>query len=275
MRKINLNILVAVCVFLAVLAGAAAADTHYVDPNDSIQAAIDAASDYDEIEVAPGTYTEAIDFKGKAVRLYSSGGPGATTIDGNNANHVVQCVSGEDANTILEGFTITDGNANGSSGPYFNGGGMLNSGSSPTVTNCIFTVNTADYGGGMYNSGSSPTVTDCNFINNIAMHSGGGMYSKDDSNSIVNNCTFIGNDALGTAADNGGGGMYNFYSNPTVTNCTFSSNSAPWEGGGMHNSNSSPTMTNCMFSGNSSTSGGVMHNYYSSPILTNCEFLGN
>ncbi|NIS81651.1 MAG: hypothetical protein GTO14_15925, partial [Anaerolineales bacterium] len=72
----------------------------------SIQAAIDDANDGDEIEVAPGTYNEAIDFKGKAVRLYSSGGPEVTTINATGLNSsVVQCISGEDANTVLDGFT--------------------------------------------------------------------------------------------------------------------------------------------------------------------------
>ena len=67
----------------------------------SIQAAINDANDGDEIEASPGTYYEAINFKGKAVRLYSSGGHDVTTVDGSGAYHVVQCVSGEDANTIL------------------------------------------------------------------------------------------------------------------------------------------------------------------------------
>jgi hypothetical protein len=39
---------------------------------------------------------------------------------------------------------------------------MSNSGSSPTVTNCTFSGNSADYGGGMFNTNnSSPTVTNC------------------------------------------------------------------------------------------------------------------
>lgn len=57
------------------LAGLVEATTYYVSPGQSIQAAIDGASDTDQIEVAPGTYTEVIDFLGKAVRLYSSGEP--------------------------------------------------------------------------------------------------------------------------------------------------------------------------------------------------------
>ncbi len=51
------------------------------DPYCSIQTAIDAAVDTDEIVVAPGTYFETINFLGKAVNLRSSGGPGATIID--------------------------------------------------------------------------------------------------------------------------------------------------------------------------------------------------
>ncbi|NIP53888.1 MAG: hypothetical protein GWN67_16885, partial [Phycisphaerae bacterium] len=106
-------------------------------PFDSIQEAIDVAINGDEIEVSPGTYNETINFNGKAIRLYSIGGPDVTTIDGTGHYHVVQCVNGEGVNTILEGFTITGGNANGTF-PHDSGAGMLNSGSSPTVTNCTF-----------------------------------------------------------------------------------------------------------------------------------------
>ena len=131
-----------------------------LDPYCSIQTAIDNAVDTDEIVVAPGTYFEAINFLGKAITLWSSDGPEVTTIDGTGNFHVVQCVSGEGPNTILDGFTITGGNANGTS-PDNAGGGMLNFSSSPTVTNCTFTGNTSgSAGGGMYNFFmSSPTVT--------------------------------------------------------------------------------------------------------------------
>jgi hypothetical protein len=50
---------------------------------DSIQESIDGAGNGDQIEVRPGTYHEAINFNGKAVRLYSSGGYSVTTINGN------------------------------------------------------------------------------------------------------------------------------------------------------------------------------------------------
>src|SRR4030042_3272667 len=96
------------CIFMMALEKLAAADTHYVPSQHTpIQAAIDASTNGDQIEVTPGTYYEAIIFNGKAVRLYSSGGASVTTINGTGHYHVVQCVSDEDANTILEGFTIT------------------------------------------------------------------------------------------------------------------------------------------------------------------------
>jgi hypothetical protein len=240
--------------FLAVLAGPATGRTIYVDPNGSadfttIQAAIEDANDGDEIEVTPGTYNEAINFNGKAVRLYSSGGPEVTTIDANGipgAYHVVQCVSGEDANTVLDGFTISDGNAYGPDPNDQSGGGMFNYQSSPIVTNCTFSGNSAEYyGGGMSNiNNSSPMVTNCAFSGNDATY-GGGMHTLNNSNPTVTNCTFSGN-----AAISWGGGMRNFGSSPTVTNCTFSGNTVKYQsGGGMHNYDSSPTITNCIFWG--------------------------
>jgi len=241
----------------------------------TIQAGIDAAVDGDEVVVAPGTYLESIDFLGKAIWLRSSAGAELTMIDGTGNFHVVACGSGEGPDTVLSGFTITGGNANGSP-PDDDGGGMFNyNGSSPTVTNCTFSDNSASFfGGGMRNANSSsPTVTNCTFTGNEAGLIGGGMHNG-SSSPTVTNCTFTGNSAVFNA-----GGMSNFAnSSPTVTNCTFSGNSASSSGGGMRNANaSSPTVTNCTFSGNSaSSSGGGMYNdNASSPTVINCTFSGN
>jgi parallel beta-helix repeat protein len=247
----------------------------------TIQEAIDDANDGDEIEVAAGTYNEAINFNGKAVQLYSSSGPLVTIIDANGitgAYHAVQCVSGEDANTILEGFTITGGNANGPSYPDRDGGGMYNVGSSPTVTNCIFKNNKANHGGGMLNVSGSPTVTGCTFQNNVASGGtigGGGMYNH-NSSPLVTNCTFSGN--YGEAW--GGGGMFNAAgSNPTLINCMFSDNNAVGGGGGIYNGDDTmPILTNCTFSGNLGGplgGGGMFNATGSNPTLINCMFSDN
>jgi unsaturated chondroitin disaccharide hydrolase len=196
--------------------------------------------------------------------------------NGENSYHVFHHPNDTNLNTtaILDGFTITAGNSNGSH-PHYYGGGMRNYESSPTVTNCTFAGNSADYfGGGMYNFKSSPRVTDCVFIGNSTVY-GGGMYNE-QSSPTVTNCTFISNSAKGAYSD--GGGMCNFESSSTVTNCTFTGNSAE-DGGGMRNINCNPILTNCIFWGNTASSGNNeiynWNNIYSStPIISYCDIAG-
>ena len=192
--------------------------------------------------------------------------------NGENSYHVV---TGTDvgSNALLDGFTVTGGNADGSYNNY--GGGMYSSSGSPTLANCTFSGNSANIlGGGMHNEeNSNPTLTNCTFTDNWSQSFGGGMCNLGNSSPTLTNCTFTGN-----AASYGGGGMFNCsYSSPTLTNCTFSGNSAYIEGGGMDNEDdSSPTLTNCTFSGNSTDNiGGGMCNWDSSPTLANCTFSGN
>ncbi len=147
------------CVVAAILLAVSSAQAAIINvPGDqpTIQAAIDIAVFGDEVVVAPGIYTEAIDFVGKAITVRSSGGPVATTISAAGpSDSVVKCVSGEGPTTVLDGFTITGAFNNG--GP----GGLEISGSSPTVTNCIIAGNVGTSGGGMDNNDSSPTVINC------------------------------------------------------------------------------------------------------------------
>ena len=89
--------------------------------------------------------------------------------DDNDCYHVFYQPSGLASSAILDGFTIKGGNANNSAWPHDYGGGMYNYSSSPTITNCTFTSNSAGYGGGMGNySYSSPTLTNCTFTSNSA-----------------------------------------------------------------------------------------------------------
>jgi hypothetical protein len=54
----------------------------------TIQAGINAANNGDTVLIAPGTYYENIDLKGKAIMVMSSGGATASTIDGGNKEGV-------------------------------------------------------------------------------------------------------------------------------------------------------------------------------------------
>ena len=268
--------LIVLAVSLAVAsATTATADILHV-PGDfpTIQEAIDAAVDGDEVEVHPGTYNETINLLGKTITVRSSDGPEVTIIDAQQTGTVVTCNSGEGPDTVLEGFTITGGTGTDPGGGDLVGGGMYNSGSSPTVANCTFSGNGAGFGGGMINaSGSNPTVTGCTFNNNLAGVAGGGMFNS-SSSPTVTNCTFTENF---TGPGGVGGGMINASgSNPTVTGCTFNNNLAGVAGGGMVNSSeSNPTVTNCTFTANSAGGGGGMYNRSSSPTVTNCTFSGN
>ncbi len=227
-----------------------------------------------------------------------SGDIGTVGDNSDNSYHVFYHPSGLglDSSAVLDGFTITGGNANGDY-PDSEGGGMYNNGSSPTLSNCTFSENSAKYGGGMLNttlaeptltgctfSGNSawygagvfnyyvsPTLTNCTFSGNSADYGGGGM-SNSGNSPVLTNCTFEGN----SANQGKGGGMLNGGSSPTLTGCTFVGNLAGSEGGGMYNGGSSPALTDCTFEGNSAGAGGGMANYESSsPTLTDCTFVGN
>jgi predicted outer membrane repeat protein len=191
-------------------------------------------------------------------------------ITGSNAYHVVTG-SGTDTTAILDGFTITGGQA--VQDPLNNyGGGMVNEGGSPTLTNLTFTGNTVKgKGGGISNrSGSALVLVNIMFINNTATSEGGGLYS---SNSTLNmtDATFSGNSARY------GGGISNHGSSPVLTNLVLNGNLASFAGGGMNNYDSDPALTNVVFSGNTTSwgGGGMYNEHGSDPVLTNVTFSAN
>ena len=196
-------------------------------------------------------------------------------------------------NTILDGFIITGGNADGQDPDWElgMGGGMYISYSSPTVINCNFTENSAHYGGGMDNNsgwpylinctfsrnfsnwggglsnGARSTLIDCKFIGNVSSYKGGAM-ACGDASPPMNNCTFIGNRAVI------GGAIYGGDSNPKATDSTFTGNSAE-KGGVVYNNDSCIRLTNCTLGGNWATEGGVIYDDEGSSVLINCTLTAN
>jgi hypothetical protein len=171
--------------------------------------------------------------------------------------------SGTDNSAVLDGFTITAGNANGPKEDLYrfrSGAGMNNFYGSPTVVNCTFSMNSAYGAGGMDNESGNPIVVNCTFIRN----GGRGMVNS-KSNLTVTNCTFTGNSW---------GGMYNEHSNLTLTNCTFSENRSMFGGGICNERLSMLDLTGCTFIRNSADiAGGGMDG--GTATLTNCAFIAN
>lgn len=143
-------------------AACGAATIHVPGDYSTVQKAIDAAVNSDIVVVAPGSYRENIDFKGKALLVTSSGGPASTVIDGRKLDSVVKFSNGEGLDSVIEGFTITNGR-------LFSGCGIHCYQTSPTIRHNVITANVTDqafidsYGGGLY-VGSGGTATAANNI---------------------------------------------------------------------------------------------------------------
>lgn len=253
------------------------AQTTWYVPDDftNIQDAIDDASvvNGDTIMVRPGTYKEIINFWGKAVALVSEAGSEATVLDGDLAGPVLQCWNNEDENTVVEGFTVTNGRGYNLGHVGLVGGGMYNYGSSPTVTDCFFTENTADRGGAMMNYNlSSPALTRCTFIENSA-YIAGAIVNWEYSAPTITHCSFIDNSAILHY-----GAMYNQRSSPSLYSCVFVGNTAGTSTGAMHNTfSSAPTVANCTFYGNSAANAGAVSDNSSgiATLYANCIFWNN
>ena len=264
----------------------------WADPCE-LQAALDIATDGDQIWVVEGTYNPIVPAGREAtfqlisgVAIYGgfigtetslserdwetnvttlSGDIGSEGDDTDNSYHVVTG-SGTDSTAILDGFTITAGNANGALTSGFDiGGGMYNESGSPSLKNVDFTNNFAQSGGGMYNYLSNPTLTNVRFVGNNA-NFGGGMYNA-QSNPNLSNLSFTNNSSQGD-----GGGMYNISSNPSLSFVELSSNNAAAWGGGMYNRSSDPVMIQVAFDSNEAKYGGGVSNTHSSPTLDYATF---
>ncbi len=176
--------------------------------------------------------------------------PSTTRLQGTGTRTVLALTGGAGAqgltstNTVVDGFTISNGGGSGTS-PVRYGGGVSCTASSanalcaPTLQNLIITNNRAGYGAGLstwadWNGATAnPKLRDVVFSGNVASTLGGAMYTYNGNPSSV--------------------------SSPTIDNVTFSNNSAA-QGGAIFFQNSSgaanPSITNSTFHGNSAVGGG-------------------
>ena len=171
--------------------------------------------------------------------LNDNDGPNFSNYD-ENSYHVVYSDS-VNATAILDGFTITGGNADGTY-PDYRGGGLYNYKASPTIRNCTFINNMASSAAaGMLNyyNTSNPTLTKCAFIGNLSGGSGGAIESSGSLTLI--NCLLHGN-----TADSSGGALRSSRL-ATLINCTITENTTTnYSGGGIFALGTLPTLTNCI-----------------------------
>ncbi len=258
------------------------ADLYVPDGHSTIMNAVFAAADGDRIVVRPGTYAEMIGFIGKKITIMGELGPSETTIDGSGIGTVVSFVFGEGQDSILEGFTITNGLA------YW-GGGIYSLDSSPTIRNVVITDNIGINGGGICFSGASePIVTECTITKNYAIYAGGGI-SCMNSGPYISDNLISKNRVLAKLGKEGsrikkeyGGGIYCHGSLATIINNTISKNMAGgtadrigYGGGICCVKASAPTIANNIFFKNEATCGGALSCSASQAWTTANTFVSN
>ncbi len=222
--------------------------------------------------------------------------------DEDNSYSVVTTVN-VSATTLLDGFIIEHGMANGLGGGFDNpdraGGGWHNlasngNESSPTINNCIFRNNYAfGFGGALaniadYSATCTSLITNCTFENNICDNDGGGLYNGGKVNGNcqpqIIDCVFNSN-----TAGNGGGGIYNNgqdgLCNPVIDRCQILNNYSDYAGGGIYSFGKDGVadmqISNSLIIGNDAQfGGGGVYNLgngtgSASPTVVNCTFTLN
>lgn len=206
------------------------------------------------------------------------------TSKADNSYHVVKADGV--SNVLLDGLTITGGNAN-VTNPNTNGmgGGLFIKNSSLTLANLQISDNKAMAGAGLIANGSTLVIENVSFVENVASgegsaYGGGGLRSH-DSDLTLTNVNFHQN-----TSDHGGGLLLDSTSTLIMNGGTFSNNTARWydgshfygksAGGGMMVDGSwQVRINNVLFENNQANDGGGLASIGGSPVLVNVTFRNN
>ena len=294
MKTKYIQILIFVYMFIPHLTYAIVINVGAEGDYQTIQAAIDDATDSDEIIVEPGIYTEDIDFKGKNIALKA--------INSQNPS-----------DTVIGNITISGGETGHPSLTGFKTGRIVIENTSPIITNCLISENALSeevsqwnnsyvtlMGAGIYIDASNPVIQDCTISDNY-------VYAYTYSGY---HCEYPNSNSEGF-----GGGIYCRNSTLTLKRCMLENNSVTtysesqsestcWSvarayaisyGGGIYAENSNLEIINCIIVGNKSEAtastlyyvysshqgsqiargGGIYGTSSSTIILTNCTIVGN
>jgi len=184
----------------------------------TIQAGIISASNGDTVLVADGTYYENIDFLGKAIIVTSVNGPATTTIDGGGVDWVVTFKRYEGRDSVIEGFTITNG-----TGGIEARGFSSSVVTSPTIRDNIISNSTIRQG--IYGFRSDPLIEGNIITGNMAGSNGGGI-KLDFSDGVIRH-----NEITGNSNTSSGGGIFTNGSRTEISGNLINDNSASQAGG--------------------------------------------
>jgi parallel beta-helix repeat protein len=245
----------------------------------TIQAAIDGAANGDTVLVSDGTYTENIDFKGKAITVKSVNGPANAIVDGGGLDIVVKFVTQETSSSVLAGFTIRNGRPSVST--TYNGGGIAISSSSPTIQNNIITANFGCAGVGIGVSFGSPLIQGNTITNNQQSGCTGGTGGGGILIGGASQPQIIGNTISNNSTGSDGGGISLFAAGtPIIRGNTIIGNTSGGQGGGISMGNQSDAIvTDNVIKGNTALKGGGVATLVPSgangPTLVNNTFFAN
>lgn len=214
-----------------------------------------------------------------------NGDVGVANNSSDNVYHVLMSI-GDAGTAVLDGFTITKGNANSTGNMIVNGqtleiisgGGMLLHSSSPQILNCSFIGNEcySDAGRPSHGAGlgielnSNPVITNCRFFQNTASgySYGGGIGTYDNSAPVITNCAFNTNI---TGANGGGAAISISGGAATIKGCVIYGNFAGYAGGGLYIAGTNQVyLISCTFNDNhaSATRGGGIYLGFQGGITT-------
>ncbi|MBK9337212.1 MAG: right-handed parallel beta-helix repeat-containing protein [Lewinellaceae bacterium] len=196
-----------------------------------------------------------------------SGEIGAMGMADNTLNIIKNTGLNLNATAVIDGFQIAFAN-----GTNVRGGGIENGdNSSPTIRNCAFLSNVANFGGAINNNlNCSPTITNCTFTNNTSVTYGGAVMCESGSAPTFTDCTFSNNTSTF------GGGIFSKAADLTLNDCDFSNNAATSSAGAVYRLNGTLNANNCTFTSNTAIrNGGAMEVNAGISTITECTFSNN
>jgi hypothetical protein len=277
--------------------------TSWANAYTSLQTALGAAGSGDDLWVVAGTYRptsgsdRTVSFALKnGVGLYGgfdgtetqrsqrdpaanvttlSGDIGTPGVANDNSYHVVTVDATVTSTGILDGFTVSGGQADGGS-PNERGGGIWVNGGSPTLSGLTVIGNFAlAQGGGLRISSGSVILLTSKFVSNTVAfnvdtttNGGGGVFVGGGSSLTAQSCVFRSNSISGTVT--GGGGVQTNGGVVALINCIVAQNSP----NGMQISSADGNLIdNCTFTANNGY--GAAFVVSSSNTLSNSVFWGD